>query len=262
LLINDYPKSFPIKRIFDQGKDVKSFELNAQIGICPGQFVMVWIPGYDEKPYALTDCGKTVEITVKKRGKFTEKLFALKKGDVLGIRGPYGHGFSADGVKKACIVAGGIGSAALILLAEELSVRGAKIDFVYGCRCKEDVLFEDRINKTGTHHIATEDGSCGVKGYCTAILDDLLSKNKYDMLYCCGPEVMMKAVLNTCNKFDVPAQFAVERYMKCGIGICGHCSLDDSLCCVDGPVFSREKLSKSKEFGAVWHEKTGKKSKI
>jgi len=262
LLINDYPKSFPIKRITDQGKGMKSFEIDAQIGICPGQFVMVWIPGYDEKPYALTGCGKTVKITVRKRGPFTEKLFTLKKGDLLGLRGPYGHGFSMDRVKKACVVAGGIGSAALILLAEGLAAMGTKIDFVHGCRCKDDVLFADRIKKIGSHHIATEDGSRGTKGYCTVILEELLAKNKYDMLYCCGPEMMMKAILKQCNKFDVPAQFAVERYMKCGIGICGHCSLDDSLCCVDGPVFNREKLNKSKEFGVVWHEKTGKKSKI
>jgi len=262
LLINDYPKSFPIKRVFDQGKDVKSFEINAQIEICPGQFVMVWIPGYDEKPFALTGSGKTVEVTAKKRGPFTKRLFKLKEGDLLGLRGPYGHGFSTNKVKKACIAAGGIGSAALILLAEELAAKGAEIDFVHGCKCKDSVLFSDRIKKIGSHYIATEDGSSGTKAYCTAILEDLLAKNKYDSLYCCGPEKMMKTVLKQCNEFDVPAEFAVERYMKCGIGVCGQCSLDDSLCCVDGPVFSREKLNNSREFGTAKYEKTGKKSKI
>ena len=262
MLINDYPRSFPIKKIVDEGKDTKTFTIDAQIHIGPGQFVMAWIPGYDEKPFALTKAGKNLAMTIRQYGPYTEKLFKLKPGDLLGLRGPYGHGFGTRDVTKAIVVSGGVGIAALMLLIEELAAQGAKVDVVHGCRDKDGVMFRKRIEKIADFHVATEDGSCGTNGYCTGIVENLLKKNKYDMLYCCGPEMMMKFVLGIANKFDVPAQFAVERYMKCGIGVCGHCALDDNLCCVDGPVFSREKLNKSREFGKIWHEKTGKKAKV
>jgi len=263
LLTSDYPVSYRIKRIVNEAPNVKTFYLPVQLEFSPGKFVMLWVPGFDEKPFALTVCNKReVAITVKGRGPFTKKLFSLKEGALLGLRGPYGHGFSLEGVKRACIVAGGVGIAAVVLLAEELARRKARVDFVHGCKSKEDVLFKKRLFRIARLHIATEDGSCGEKGYCTGILERLLKKKKYDMLYCCGPEVMMKFVLQLCNKYNVPAEFAVERYMKCGQGVCGQCSLDEFLCCTDGPVFSREKLNKSKEFGKVCYEKTGKKSKL
>ncbi len=262
MLINDYPRSFPIKKAEEECSGVKTFLIDAEVDISPGQFVMVWIPGYDEKPFAVTSTKKGIAITVKKYGEFTEKLFSLKKGDLLGVRGPYGKGFSFGNVKKACIVSGGIGIAALIRLAEWLHAAGSQVDFACGFKCSEEILFKKRLEKISKMHIATDDGSCGIKGYCTQLLENLLAKKKYDMLYCCGPEGMMKAVLRLCNKHNVQAQFAVERYMKCGIGICGHCALDDKLCCVDGPVFSREQLNKFREFGKVWHEKTGKKAKV
>ncbi|MCX6802862.1 MAG: dihydroorotate dehydrogenase electron transfer subunit [Candidatus Diapherotrites archaeon] len=259
---SDYPVSYPIKKIVSETPSIKTFYLDSEISSSPGQFVMVWIPGFDEKPFALTKNGKEIAITAKKRGAFTEKLFSLKEGSLLGIRGPYGKGFEFKGAKKACIVAGGIGMAAVILLAEEMAKKKIKIDFVQACRCKEEVLFEKRIGKIAKLHVATDDGSCGVKGNACTVLEKLLKEKKFDCVYCCGPEPMMVSVLALCNKFKAPAQFAVERYMKCAHGICGNCSLDEHLCCKDGPVFAREQLGKSKEFGKTHYEKSGKKTVI
>ncbi len=145
--MNDYPVSYKIKKIINETHNIKTIYLNASLNVKPGQFLMVWLPGVDEKPFVPTITGKETAITIKKRGFFTKKLFALKKGDLLGLRGPYGHGFEFEKVKNACIVAAGIGIAAVVRLAEELALKKAKIDFVYGCKSKKEILFQKRLKK-------------------------------------------------------------------------------------------------------------------
>lgn len=241
---------------------VKTFELDVPLEAVPGQFVMVWLPRVAEKPFTLIKTGNTIAIAVKKRGNFTEKLFQLNEGSYLGIRGPYGKGFTWGGVKRACIVAGGIGIAALVRLAEELAKNKVKVDFVAGFNSKEDILFKERIERIADLHIATEDGSLGSKGLVHEILPEFLQNNNYDKLYCCGPEIMMVKVLELCKKFDLKAEFAVERYMKCAVGLCGQCCLDNWLVCKDGPIFNSEQLLNSKEFGKFYYTKSGKRVAI
>ena len=251
-----------ILKIKQEARAVKTFELGVSLDAVPGQFVMVWLPRVAEKPFTLIKTGNTIAIAVKKRGSFTEKLFQLKEGSYLGIRGPYGKGFSWDGVKKACIVAGGIGVAAVVLLAEELAKNKVSVDFIAGFRTESEILFKERIEKIANLHIITEDGSFGTKGICSDVLADFLKKNECDKLYCCGPELMMVKVLELCKKFNLKAEFAVERHMKCAVGLCGQCCLDEWLVCRDGPVFSSEQLLKSKEFGKFYYTKSGKKVAI
>jgi len=260
--MNDFPVSYNIKKIIKETPGIKTFVLGAEMSAEPGQFLMGWIPGMGEKPFAPTAVGKEVAVTVKKRGPFTEKMFSLKEGDLFGLRGPYGHGFNLEGVKKACIVSAGVGVAAVIVLAEKLAGESAEIDFLQGCSCKGEVLFRERIEKIAELHIATDDGSCGRKGYCTDTLSELLSEKKYDRVYCCGPEKMMFSAMLLCQEKDVKAEFSLERYMKCGVGVCGCCSLDEYLCCVDGPVFNGDQLLKSKEFGKTHYSKCGRKEKV
>lgn len=251
-----------ILKIEQETPTVKTFELGVSLDAVPGQFVMVWLPRVAEKPFTLIKTGNTIAIAVKKRGGFTEKLFQLNEGSYLGIRGPYGKGFSWGGVKKVCVVAGGIGIAALVRLAEELAKSEVSVDFIAGFRTKSEVLFKERIENVANLHIITEDGSFGTKGICSDVLMDFLKKNEYDKLYCCGPELMMVKVLKLCKKFNLKAEFAVERYMKCAVGLCGQCCLDEWLVCRDGPVFSSEQLLKSKEFGKFYYTKSGKKVAI
>ncbi len=255
-------KEARILKIEQETPTVKTFELGVSLDAVPGQFVMVWLPRVAEKPFTLIKTGNTIAITVKKRGGFTEKLFQLKEGSYLGIRGPYGKGFTWNGVKKACIVAGGIGTAALLRLVEELAKNKASVDFVADFKTKSEILFKERIEKVANLHIITEDGSFGTKGFCPDFLMGFLKKNEYDKLYCCGPELMMVKVLELCKKFDLKAEFAVERYMKCAVGLCGQCCLDEWLVCRDGPVLSSEQLLKSKEFGKFYYLKSGKKVAI
>jgi dihydroorotate dehydrogenase electron transfer subunit len=248
---DDIPKMAGIVSVKDETPSIKSFVLKHSMEYSAGQFVMVWLPGQDEKPLAVTkNTGKEIEITVEKKGRFTEKMMELKKGDKIGVRGPYGHGFETRGVKKACIVAGGLGAVPLMQLLEELESKKAKIDFVLGARNKENLLFEKRIGKkTNNLYITTDDGCAGRKGYCTDVLSELLSEKKYDEVYCCGPEPMMVKVLELCREKKQHCQLSLERYMKCAIGLCGQCVVDGQRVCMEGPVFGSEKVSKLKEFG-------------
>ncbi|MCX9015285.1 MAG: dihydroorotate dehydrogenase electron transfer subunit, partial [Candidatus Methanoperedens sp.] len=106
--------------------------------------------------------------------------------------------------------------------------------------------------------VATDDGSAGMKGYVTGLLDDV-DAGKFDMIYCCGPEPMMKKVLDRVP--PEKAQFSLHRYFKCGIGVCGACCIDGLRVCKDGPVFRGDVL-KETEFGKFKRDGCGCKVKV
>lgn len=253
----DYPIGVEIKEIITENSNVKTFVLDAQLDARPGQFVMVWIPRVDEKPFSLSCISENIAITVQKKGKATEKMHEMRAGEILGIRGPYGNGFDVGKAKSACIVAGGIGVAPLLPLAEILQ----KPTFILGARTKNDLLFEERLKKCSELYITTDDGSAGEKGFNTQVLEKLIAEGKkFDAVFCCGPEPMMKRVFEICEKHKIPLQASLERFMKCGgLGICGQCSVNGIRVCADGPVFGNEMLGKMFEFGNSARLKTGKK---
>ncbi len=252
----DYPIGVEIKEIINENANVKTFVLDAQIDAKPGQFVMAWVPRVDEKPFSLSCVSGDIAITVQRKGKATEKMHEMRVGEFLGIRGPYGNGFDAGKAKSACIVAGGIGAAPLVPLAESLQ----KPTFILGARSKNDLLFEERIKKCSELYITTDDGSAGEKGFNTQVLEKLLAQGKkFDAVFCCGPEPMMKRVLEICEKHKIPLQASLERLCKCGIGICGQCSISGIRICTDGPVFNNQQLKQMSEFGKFARLKSGKK---
>ena len=109
--------------------------------------------------------------------------------------------------------------------------------------------------------ITTDDGTCGRKCFTTTILEELLKnkKNKIKIVYTCGPEIMMKKVLDICNKYKIECEASLERVMKCGFGVCGSCMINDVTVCKDGPVFNSKQLNKMSEFGNFARLKSGKK---
>ncbi len=118
--------------------------------------------------------------------------------------------------------------------------------------------------KNVTLHVSTDDGSVGHKGYNTEVLDQLLEASAdslIDKVFACGPEMMLKSVLTVSQKHDVPCQLSLERYMKCGFGICGNCVMDPTgmRLCTEGPVVSGEICSKLTEFGKYHRDNVGKK---
>lgn len=264
--MNELPEMFNIARIVDENKTVRILYLDKKIDAQPGQFVMVWLPALDEKPFSLFLSGKENAILVRKKGIFTNALFALKKGDKIGIRGPYGNGFEVKGVEKPMLVAGGCGVASLMMLAQGFAKGGKnkKPDFIFGVKTKNEIFAESILKKHTDLYITSDDGTAGEKGFPTVLAERMLKEGKaegagYDMVYACGPEKMMKGLQDVCNRAGIKFEFSLERYMKCGgIGICGSCEMGGYLVCKDGPVFKGEVLNGIKEFGKKTRGKSGK----
>lgn len=129
--------------------------------------------------------------------------------------------------------------ASLTVLIEKL--QGYNTTTLIGATTKTKLLFKNRYKDIT---IFTDDGSEGRKGYPTDILEDLHNKHNYNILYTCGPEIMMTKVYQFCNKHDIQCEASLERYMKCGIGICGQCVCDGQMVCKDGPCLTHRRLTK------------------
>jgi dihydroorotate dehydrogenase electron transfer subunit len=256
--MSDMPVSNRVKRVVEESGEVKTIFLEDIIpGATPGQFVMVWLPGVDEKPFALSYMNAEAAITVQRKGRFTDKIFKLRKGEYIGVRGPYGNGFDVDICRKPCIIAGGIGIAPLAPLAEKLAKKKPVV--IMGAASSRKLLFGRRMEKVGKVEYATDDGSCGKKCFASDLLEGVIRGEGVDAVYGCGPELMLKKVFEVCRKNKVECQLSLERYMHCGFGVCGSCTIDGFRVCSDGPVFSSEQLSKMKEFGKFARLKYGKK---
>ncbi len=246
-----------IKEIIEESPTVKTFIIDKDFDFKPGQFAMLWLPGVDEKPFGFSSKNS---FSVARVGNFTKKMHELKEGDIIGVRGPYGTYFEPIG-DKVLAVAGGIGAAPIVTAVEEFSKQGIEITTILGARSKEELLFLDRFKKSGRLEICTDDGSFGFKGFTTEKMKEILKEERFDLIITCGPEIMMKKVVDIANEYNIPVQVSMERYMKCGIGICGQCCVDDEgLCvCKDGPVFWGDKLKFIKEFGKYKRDASGKK---
>ena len=209
----------------------------------PGQFVMIWLPDVDEIPMSISHAGPDFTgITVKVIGEATEALSRVSKGDRIRVRGPYGKGFEPSG-ERALLVAGGIGTAPLLPLAKQLADRKSKIMVIIGARTQNELVLADEFSNLGADtEISTDDGSAGFHGTAAELCSETVGKLEFDSIYCCGPEPMIGAIVNIAQWNGIWGQASVERLMKCGIGICGSCSISDRLVCRDGPIFDLAQL--------------------
>ena len=253
----DIPQLIEISKVVQEGKGQKSFFFRHSLECKPGQFIMVWLPGLDEKPMAVSYWNKNeFAFTSNTIGTFTNALDKMKKGDKVGIRGPYGNSFSAK--QNACVVGGGVGMASVSTLIDVLK----NPIIINGARSKEHLIYLKRY-KNKNMIAATDDGSFGRKGFATEVLEEILSRNKkIKIVYTCGPEIMMKKIFEICNKHKVECEASLERYMACGFGICGKCMINDRIVCVDGPVFNSKQLRNFTEFGYFARLKSGRKVTI
>jgi len=233
----------------------------------PGQFLMIWIPRVEEIPMSVMINSKEgyAAVTIRKFGFGSTALFDRKKGDLIGLRGPYGNKFTIrKNYKKILIIGGGTGLVPLLRLASYISKKKIKSTIVMGARTREEVFFEKLtrkiIDETGSLLVVcTDDGSYGIKGSTVSVMSKLVRDDTFDCVYTCGPELMMKRVVELSNQNSLPVQASLERYMKCGIGICGSCCLDSSLVCQDGTIFNEKQLSKMLDFGISYRDKDGQK---
>lgn len=254
----DQPEMMKIDKIIEESEGTKSFLFKHKIDYTPGQFIMVWLPDIDEKPFAVSYLGNDYfGITALERGKYTKLLHNMEPGEQLGIRGPFGEGFSfpdkiKEGEGSACVIGGGCGMASVTVLIEKLQANNPTI--LMGAATSTSLFFKNRYKNIT---LFTDDGSEGIKGYPTDILEELHNKHKYDIIYTCGPEIMMFKVYEFCKKHNIQFEASLERYMKCGIGICGQCVCDGQMVCKDGPVFDLEALSNMDDFGKCSLLKSG-----
>lgn len=258
------PTVVKIEKAIDETPTVRTLIFSDDVfsSVLPGQFAMVWIPGVNELPMSVMislEKGKAA-FTVRKHGIASTSLYNLKAGDYIGIRGPYGNSFTIR-QGKLLLVGGGTGLVPLMRLLTFLK-KSDDVTMLIGSKTKEEVFFEEMANKILEHNkrqiiAVTEDGTYGKAGLVTEIMEKLLADTKFDAVYTCGPEKMMHKVVQLASAKKIPVQASLERMMKCGMGICGSCCVEEVLVCRDGTVFDGNYLLSNKEFGYTHRNKAG-----
>ncbi len=238
-----------------------------------GQFVMLETTGtlepYLRRAFSVADVSNEldasgrstgqlrIEILAKVVGRGTKAMSELRAGERRALLGPLGHGFTLPESGRVALVAGGVGSAPLLLLGRQLLGRGVAFDFVYGGRSARDLARVDEFaalaaRSGGRLIAATEDGSRGVHGRVTAALDaEIEAGVSYRELFACGPMPMLAALATLAVARGVRGQAALETEMGCGYGACLGCAVPVAaehapgrfaLCCKDGPVFRLDQV--------------------
>ena len=219
----------------------------------PGQFVILRATKDGERiPLTIsgTDTVRgTVCIIFQIVGATTRQLNTLEEGDSLAdFAGPLGKPTELDGLKKVCVVGGGVGGAIAMPIAQKLHDMGCEVHSIVGFRNRDFVILEDEFKACSDKYILmTDDGSCGEKGVVTAPLKELIEGGEqYDMVIAIGPLLMMKFVVETTRPYQVPTTVSMNPIMIDGTGMCGGCRLtvggQTKFACVDGPEFDGHEI--------------------
>lgn len=237
----------------------------------PGQFIILRVHEDGERiPLTVAGVNKengTVKIIFQVVGVTTKKLSYKEEGDYIqDFVGPLGVATHLDGLKKVCIVGGGVGCAIAMPIAEALHEMGADVTSIIGFRNKDLLILEDEFKAcSNTLRIMTDDGSYGEKGNVTVPLKEMLENGeKFDMIITIGPLVMMKFVVEAAKPFGTPVTASMNPIMIDGTGMCGGCRLTlnvdgkkvTKFACVDGPDFNGyeidfdEAMSRGRMYGA------------
>ncbi|MFH1598058.1 MAG: FAD/NAD(P)-binding protein [Patescibacteria group bacterium] len=226
-----------------------------------GQFMEFSLPGYGESPFDVCSTQeiikkKLIQVCVRKVGRVTERIHQLKKGDLVGIRGPYGYGWptiSQLKKKNVLVIGGGIGLIPMRSIVEELCGQPdwkKKLTVFYGARNTKEFIFKDRYKYWKQHSDLRITIDCQEKAWagCTGVITVLFDQcevNEDTYALVCGPPIMFKFVLAKLKKARLPEKnifLSLERRMDCGVGICQHCAIGPYYVCKDGPVFRYDKI--------------------
>lgn len=247
-----------VESVIEEAYDTKTFKFRWDAETRPGQFIMVWVPGFDEIPMSISGMdGDMKSITVKAIGEATREIHKLLPGDHIRIRGPFGNGFDLSD-DNVLIIGGGVGTAAIMPAVVQTGA-----DTIIAARSDRDVIMEDVAEANADNvWIATDDGSMGFHGNAVQLMKEKVALKTYDCILACGPEVMLYFTYKACEELGLRCQLSMERYMKCGAGVCGCCVMNDKRVCRDGPVFNNEQIAQLTEFGVSKRDECGRTVKF
>lgn len=238
---------------------IKDREIQRTYHFRPGQFNMIYVPGIGEAPISISSAPEDHYIThtIRVAGDVTTAIGRLGQGDSLYIRGPFGKAWPVEEAeeREVMIVGGGLGIAPLRSVIRDLIKRQrgrggrSKIGkILYGAKSPKDIIFRDEFPRyreffdifLTVDKADPEEYWKGETGFVTNLIDKIGFDPLYTVVFLCGPEAMMQAVIKEVLLHGVPGEkifLSLERNMNCGMGICGHCMFGPRFVCKDGPVF-------------------------
>lgn len=217
----------------------------------PGQFVEVLVPRAPHtmlrRPISVNFVSadnRILTLLVRVAGEGTEILASMKAGDECRVLLPLGRGFTVDPTRRVLMVGGGVGVAPLLYMSCKLAEQGVTPDVLLGARTAGMLLQVDEFKRYANVHLATDDGSAGHHGVVTT--HPAMLEGDYDLVCCCGPEPMMRAVARVAAERGIACEVSLENLMACGLGACLCCvqkTTSGHRCvCTEGPVFNTAEL--------------------
>ncbi|MFZ2958185.1 MAG: hypothetical protein WA705_14955 [Candidatus Ozemobacteraceae bacterium] len=299
----DLIRTFPIRKKIQHQDDLVTIYFDKVFEMQPGQFVLLWIPGIDEKPYSAavvnaleahfssisksdaasgkntstttvsalgTTSAKSIsisgdptpeylEISIKAVGPFSAALVQKREGDYIGIRGPFGNGFTPK--SHALLIGGGMGVAPIRGLAQRMARDKMTYFQALGVKKPSDLIFPNEYASNSECILIAEETGFSHSGRVTDVVPSLLREKGIQHIFAAGPEGMLLKVREIAREANLPCQLSFERYMKCGVGLCGQCCLDGSglRVCVEGPVLTEIEMSQTTELGKPHRVASGKR---
>jgi len=261
------PDAAVIKKVIKESATIKSFEvafvnkpLQRKLNFLPGRFMEVSVFGFGEMPISIASSQlkkKSLLLSVNDVGNISHAMHRLKKGDVIGLRGPYGNGFPLPRFygKGIVAVAGGCGFAGIRSLLETIELqrgRFGSVDLFYGTRTEKDLIYKSdlqrwRKKKFGIH-VSIDSGKKGkyFVGFVTELIKQTHLNPRNSVVVFCGPGKMTEFAVDILIEkgFAEKQMFlSLERLMHCGMGKCAHCNFGSKYVCIEGPVFRLDEIS-------------------
>ena len=249
------------KRFLNDAKSICLFEIEAPLiarHAQAGQFVIFRLDEFGERtPVSVAGYDRekgTVTVMVQAAGRTTKMLHTVQQGDYIhDIVGPLGRATEMDGLKKVCVVGGGVGCAIAYPIAKAMHERGIEVTFIGGFRSADIVILKDELKAVSDRLIlCTDDGSFGEKGFTTVYLKQEIERNiaenlpQFDRVIAIGPDIMMKFLAEVTRPYGISTIISLDPIMVDGTGMCGGCRVivggETKFACVDGPDFDAHQV--------------------